>query len=76
MGTGVFGSYEKVSDETVAGADADKVPSPTAIERSERIVELFRKNPDSGAIAMDGEMIDRPHWLKARRILKIAERNK
>ena len=52
------------------------MPSPTVIERSERIVELFRQNPDSGAIAMDGEMIDRPHWLKAKRILKIAERNK
>ena len=52
------------------------MPSPMVIERSERIVELFRQNPDSGAIAMDGEMIDRPHWLKAKRILKIAERNK
>ena len=51
------------------------MPSATVIERAERIVELFRKNPDSGALGMDGEMIDRPHWVQAKRILKIAKKD-
>jgi citrate lyase subunit beta / citryl-CoA lyase len=48
-------------------------PSAAEIDRARRIVELFEANPDAGALALDGEMVDRPHWLQARRILEIAE---
>jgi len=50
------------------------VPSAEEIGRAERIVALFAANPDAGTIGMDGEMIDRPHWLQAKRILKSAAR--
>ncbi len=50
------------------------MPSSEEIDRAKRIVELFAANPEAGTLGMDGEMIDRPHWLKARRILDIAER--
>jgi citrate lyase subunit beta/citryl-CoA lyase len=50
-------------------------PSPKEIERAQRIVDLFAANPDSGAIGMDGEMIDRPHWVQATRILELAARS-
>ncbi len=49
-------------------------PSAEEIARAERIVGLFAENPDAGALGMDGEMIDRPHWLQAKRILKTAAR--
>ncbi len=50
------------------------MPSSEEIDRATRIVELFAANPDAGTLGMDGEMIDRPHWLQAKRILDIAER--
>ena len=52
------------------------VPTEAEIERAERIVGLFEANPDAGAVGMDGEMIDRPHWLQAKRILETATRLK
>jgi citrate lyase subunit beta/citryl-CoA lyase len=51
-------------------------PSNEEIDRAKRIIELFADNPDAGALGMDGEMIDRPHWLKAKRILDIAQEGK
>lgn len=42
------------------------------IARAQRIVDLFDANPGAGALGLDGEMIDRPHLLQARRILELA----
>lgn len=50
------------------------VPSSKEIDRAKRIVELFAESPEAGVLAMDGEMIDKPHWVKAKKILDIAER--
>ena len=52
------------------------VPTSAETERAQRIVELFAANPDVGTLGMDGEMIDRPHWLQAKRILEMASRLK
>lgn len=52
------------------------MPSTDEIDRARRIVALFAASPDAGALGMDGEMIDRPHWLQAKRILAIAEQRK
>ncbi len=52
------------------------VPTGNETERARRIVELFAANPDVGTLGMDGEMIDRPHWLQAKRILETASRLK
>ncbi len=58
----------------VEGINRAFVPGADEIERAQRIVALFDANPDAGALGMDGEMIDRPHWLQARRVLELAER--
>ena len=34
-----------------------------------RVVTLFAENPEAGAIALDGKMVDRPHLILARRLL-------
>lgn len=47
-------------------------PSAAEIERAQRIVDLFAANPGAGTLGMDGEMLDRPHWLRARKVLEIA----
>ncbi len=49
------------------------MPSEEEIARAKRIVALFADNPESGVLGMDGEMIDRPHWMQAKRILDIAQ---
>ncbi len=57
----------------------DQVPiinnafTPTAAEigRARRIVALFAGNPGAGTLGMDGEMVDRPHLVQARRILDL-----
>jgi citrate lyase subunit beta/citryl-CoA lyase len=51
-------------------------PGEEDIRRAERIVALFRENPGAGALALDGEMIDKPHLVLARRIIALAERLK
>jgi citrate lyase subunit beta/citryl-CoA lyase len=50
------------------------VPSGAEIERAERIVALFAEHPEAGTLGMDGEMIDRPHLLQAKRVLDLARR--
>jgi len=42
------------------------------VERAKRIVDLFDANPGAGTLGLDGEMIDRPHLIQARRILDLA----
>ena len=49
------------------------MPGPAAIARAARIVKLFEDNPGAGTIGMDGEMLDRPHLVQARRILSLAD---
>ena len=51
-------------------------PRADEIRRAERIVALFRENPGAGALALDGEMIDKPHLVQARRIIAVAEKLK
>lgn len=52
------------------------VPSAGEIERARKIVEAFDADPGAGTVGMDGEMLDRPHWLRARRVLELADRLK
>jgi citrate lyase subunit beta/citryl-CoA lyase len=52
------------------------MPSNDEIDRAKRIVELFAANPGAGTLGMDGEMIDKPHWAQAKRILDIARQEK
>lgn len=58
----------------VEGINRAFVPSADEVERARRIVALFDANPDAGTLGMDGEMIDRPHWLQAQRVLELAGR--
>lgn len=50
------------------------VPTAAELERAERIVQLFEANPGAGTLGMNGEMIDRPHFVQAKRILQLARR--
>ena len=47
-------------------------PSPQAIAAAHAIVAAFAAVPDAGVIGVDGEMYDRPHLMRAERILARA----
>jgi len=51
------------------------VPSVAEIQRARKIVDLFAANPDSGTMALDGEMIDRPHLRQAMSVLASVTSN-
>ena len=47
-------------------------PTAEEIDRAKRIVAAFDANPGAGTIGLDGQMIDRPHLVQAKRILGLA----
>jgi citrate lyase subunit beta/citryl-CoA lyase len=48
-------------------------PEAAEIARAKRIVEFFAANPDAGVVGLDGEMVDRPHLVRAERLLARAK---
>jgi citrate lyase subunit beta/citryl-CoA lyase len=54
-------------------ANAAFTPPPEQVRWAERVNAAFTANPDSGVFALDGKMIDRPHWKLAQRILAAAD---
>ncbi len=49
-------------------------PDADAVAWAEAVVAAFAANPDAGVVGIEGEMIDRPHLLRARRVLARAGR--
>jgi citrate lyase subunit beta / citryl-CoA lyase len=49
-------------------------PAPDAVARARRIVEAFRAAGDAGVVGLDGEMLDRPHLVRAEQLLARAAR--
>lgn len=47
-------------------------PSKQQIAEAEAIVDVFAANPGSGALQLDGKMIDQPHLEQARQLLERA----
>lgn len=47
-------------------------PSADEVEHARAVVAAFDRNPQAGALSLDGRMIDRPHLVQARRILAQA----
>jgi citrate lyase subunit beta/citryl-CoA lyase len=47
-------------------------PSQEAIEKAQAVIDAFTANPGAGVVGVHGEMLDRPHLLRAERLLKRA----
>ncbi len=67
-----FSGMLAVHPEQVAIINAAFAPSADEIQRAESIVALFANDEGAGVLQLDGEMIDRPHYLQAQRILTLA----
>jgi len=53
--------------------NAGFTPTMAEIAHAQAIVDAFAASPDTGALLLDGRMIDRPHLVQAQRILALAE---
>ena len=49
-------------------------PAPDAVARARQIVEAFAAAGDAGVVGLDGEMLDRPHLVRAEQLLARAAR--
>ncbi|MBL0403000.1 CoA ester lyase [Microvirga aerilata] len=50
-------------------------PSQEAIDKAKAVIEAFKVNPGAGVVGVNGEMLDRPHQLRAERLLRRAAQN-
>lgn len=48
-------------------------PSAEEIAHAQRVIDAFAAQPEAGVLALDGQMLDVPHLLQARKILRMAE---
>lgn len=62
-----------IHPDQVAAINAAFTPTADEIAWAHDIVGLFRDNPNSGALSLRGQMIDRPHAIRADRILARAK---
>lgn len=56
----------------VAIINAVFTPSAESLARARKIIASFAAAPDAGVIGLDGEMLDRPHLVRAQRIVARA----
>jgi citrate lyase subunit beta / citryl-CoA lyase len=56
----------------IGAINAAFTPSTAEVEHARAIVEAFEAQPDSGVLSVGGRMVDRPHFVQARRILDRA----
>ena len=62
-----------IHPDQVATINAAFTPTPAEIGWANEVVGVFRDNPDSGALSLRGQMLDRPHLVRAERILARAK---
>jgi citrate lyase subunit beta / citryl-CoA lyase len=62
-----------IHPDQVAVINAAFTPSKVEIARAEQILALFAANPGSGALSLDGQMIDIPHFRHAERTIARAK---
>jgi citrate lyase subunit beta/citryl-CoA lyase len=47
-------------------------PTPEAVARAQAVIAAFAAAPGAGVIGLGGEMLDRPHLVRAERLLAQA----
>jgi citrate lyase subunit beta/citryl-CoA lyase len=48
-------------------------PTPEAVAHAKAVVAAFAANPGAGVVGLDGAMLDRPHLIRAERLLERAK---
>ncbi len=63
-----------IHPDQIAAINSAFSPTEPELARARRIVAAFAASPEAGVLSLDGEMIDRPHLIQARRILGLGAR--
>ncbi|MFZ2997291.1 HpcH/HpaI aldolase/citrate lyase family protein [Sphingobium sp.] len=66
-----FTGMMAIHPRQVEAINAGFMPTDEEIAHARAVVEAFAAHPGAGALKLDGRMIDRPHWVQARRILDM-----
>ena len=64
-----YGGKIAIHPDQVATIHEVFTPSATEVDWARRVVDAFESNPGSGVLTLDGKMLDRPHLVRARRLL-------
>ncbi len=64
-----FGGKLAIHPDQVAIINAVFTPSAAELDWANRVLAAFEAAGGAGVASLDGRMIDRPHWVLARRIL-------
>lgn len=67
-----FGAKAAIHPDQVAVIHEVFTPSEADLAWARRVVAAFDAAPGSGALALDGKMLDRPHYRSAQRLLARA----
>ncbi|MGQ0672161.1 MAG: HpcH/HpaI aldolase/citrate lyase family protein [Hyphomicrobium sp.] len=67
-----FSSKLAIHPAQVAAINAAFTPSPGEVAEARAILAAFAAHPGAGVVAHDGRMLDRPHLLRAERLLARA----
>lgn len=67
-----FSGMLAIHPAQLAAIHAAFTPSNEETSWAKRVVEAFARNPDAGALQVDGQMMDAPHLKLAKRILAAA----
>ena len=67
-----FAGMLAIHPAQVAIINAAFSPDAEEIAAAQRVIALFRDNPGTGALSLDGKMLDRPHLVNAERVLERA----
>jgi citrate lyase subunit beta / citryl-CoA lyase len=57
----------------IAAINAVFTPTPEAVAKARAIVKAFAAEPGAGVVGLDGVMYDRPHLVRAQRLIAQAE---
>lgn len=67
-----FAAKAAIHPDQVATIHAVFTPGEAQVTWARRVIAAFKAAPQAGAIALDGKMLDRPHYRSAQRLLARA----
>jgi citrate lyase subunit beta/citryl-CoA lyase len=67
-----FAAKMAIHPAQIAVINAVFTPSAEAVAHARAVIAAFEAAPGAGVVALDGEMLDRPHWTRAKRVLARA----
>ena len=67
-----YGGKIAIHPDQVAIIHEVFTPSAAEIDWARKVIAVFEGNPGAGVLTMDGKMLDKPHFVLARRLLSRA----